>query len=204
MPIKQSALMLIALLAGFTKTGYGVSAHARGRARPPGFRLSAMRSNSPDSWFILKSRHQQIQPNRQEWAETSTEKFLSVMVWTTNVTESRSVLAGAERWSCNEIYRVHERVGSQVIYRQNEIMKHFSSLRRFGIYLLGLVDEYWAMRRPWQYGENEPQCGIQCDGDSCSRTDWSSKTETYRFLDNPLAGCWINKSSNLTNSHQLK
>ena len=193
--------MLIALSAGFTKTGNGVSAHARGRALPPGFSPSAMRSNSPGSWLILKSRLQQIQPNRQEWAETSTDEFLSVMVQTTNVTESRSVLAGAERWSCDEIYRVHEKVGSQVICRQNGFMKHFSRLRRFGIYLLGLVDEYWAMRRPWQYGESEPQCGIKCDGDSCSRTDWTSKDWNIKVIRQFLGGCSINKSSNLTNSH---
>ena len=42
-------------------------------------------------------------------------------------------------------------------------MKHTSLLQRLGTYLLGLVDEYWAMRRPWQYGNREPQCDLQCD-----------------------------------------
>ena len=50
---------------------------------------------------------------------------------------------------------------------QGEGMKHSSLLQRLGTYLLGLVDEYWAMRRPWQYGNKQPQCGLQCDGDHC-------------------------------------
>ena len=126
------------------------------------------------------------------------------MVWKNDFTESRILLTGAERWSCGEICRVHEKVGSQVICRQTGFMKHFFRLRRFGIYLLGLVDEYWAMRRPWQYGESEPQCGIKCDGDSCSRTDWSSKDWNVQIPGQSLAGFSINKSSNLTNSHRLK
>ena len=56
-------------------------------------------------------------------------------------------------------------------YCQVEGMKQASLLRRIGTYLLGLVDEYWAMRRPWQYGAKEPQCGLQCDGDHCERVD---------------------------------
>ena len=31
-------------------------------------------------------------------------------------------------------------------------MKQLSVLQRIGTYLLGMVDEYYAMRRPWQYG----------------------------------------------------
>ena len=50
-------------------------------------------------------------------------------------------------------------------------MKHSSLLQRLGTYLLGLVDEYWAMRRPWQYGNKQPQCGLQCDGTHCQRSD---------------------------------
>ena len=50
-------------------------------------------------------------------------------------------------------------------------MKQASLLRRIGTYLLGLVDEYWAMRRPWQYGTKQPQCGLLCDGDHCERVD---------------------------------
>ena len=34
-----------------------------------------------------------------------------------------------------------------------------------GTYLLGLVDEYWAMRRPWQYGSKQPQCALRNNGD---------------------------------------
>ena len=54
---------------------------------------------------------------------------------------------------------------------QGEGMNHVSLLQRLGTYLLGLVDEYWAMRRPWQYGNKHPQCGLQCDGDNCQRSD---------------------------------
>ena len=50
-------------------------------------------------------------------------------------------------------------------------MKQASLLQRLGTYLLGLVDEYWAMRRPWQYGNKQPQCGLQCDGGHCQRSD---------------------------------
>lgn len=50
-------------------------------------------------------------------------------------------------------------------------MKQASLLRRIGTYLLGLVDEYWVMRRPWQYGTKQPQCGLQCDGDHCEPVD---------------------------------
>ena len=54
---------------------------------------------------------------------------------------------------------------------QGEGMKQASLLQRLGTYLLGLVDEYWAMRRPWQYGNKQPQCGLQCDGGHCQRSD---------------------------------
>ena len=54
---------------------------------------------------------------------------------------------------------------------QLEGRKQSSLLQRIGTYLLGLVDEYWAMRRPWQYGTKKPQCGLQCDGDHCEPVD---------------------------------
>ena len=50
-------------------------------------------------------------------------------------------------------------------------MKHSSLLQRLGTYLLGLVDEYWAMRRPCPYGNKQPQRGLQCDGNHCQRSD---------------------------------
>ena len=56
-------------------------------------------------------------------------------------------------------------------------MKHVSLLQRLGTYLLGLVDEYWAMRRPWQYGNKQPQCGLQCDGDHCQRSGWTGSID---------------------------
>ena len=40
-------------------------------------------------------------------------------------------------------------------------------LRRWAGSLLGLVDEYWAMRRPWHYGNRDPQCELNCDGQQC-------------------------------------
>ena len=46
-------------------------------------------------------------------------------------------------------------------------MKFRTLLRRWAGSLLGLVDEYWAMRRPWQYGAKDPQCELHCDGREC-------------------------------------
>ena len=31
------------------------------------------------------------------------------------------------------------------------------------VYLLGVVDEYWAMREPSQYHEHNPQCDLESD-----------------------------------------
>lgn len=53
-------------------------------------------------------------------------------------------------------------------------MKQKSSLKKILSNLLGLVDEYWAMRRPWQYGSEDPQCGLSCEGDRCQPSDLSS------------------------------
>ena len=44
-------------------------------------------------------------------------------------------------------------------------------LRRLAVYLLGVVDQYWALREPGQYGNQPPQCGLSCEGDSCDRAD---------------------------------
>ena len=44
-------------------------------------------------------------------------------------------------------------------------------LRRVGSYILGVVDEYWAMREPSQYRNRDPQCEIRCEGDVCVRVD---------------------------------
>ena len=62
-------------------------------------------------------------------------------------------------------------VAAELSCWQGEGMKQASLLQRLGTYVLGLVDEYWAMRRPWQYGNKQPQCGLQCDGDHCQRSD---------------------------------
>ena len=44
-------------------------------------------------------------------------------------------------------------------------------LRNVAVYLLGVVDQYWALREPSQYGDQPPQCGLNCEGDSCDRID---------------------------------
>ena len=74
---------------------------------------------------------------------------------------------------CNSTQRccTANAVASALNRWQGEGMKHSSLLQRLGTYLLGLVDEYWAMRRPWQYGNKQPQCGLQCDGNHCQRSD---------------------------------
>ncbi len=41
------------------------------------------------------------------------------------------------------------------------------SLKKTMIYLLGVVDEYWAMREPGQYGDKEPECSIPIETQRC-------------------------------------
>ena len=41
------------------------------------------------------------------------------------------------------------------------------SLKKAMAYLLGVVDEYWAMREPSQYGEKDPKCSIPAESQSC-------------------------------------
>ena len=41
------------------------------------------------------------------------------------------------------------------------------SLKKSLVYLLGVVDEYWAMREPGQYGDNEPECSIPVESQRC-------------------------------------
>ena len=67
---------------------------------------------------------------------------------------------------CNAGAMAHERT-----LTKEGVEITFASHLLFGTYLLGLVDEYWAMRRPWQYGTKQPQCGLQCDGDHCEPVD---------------------------------
>ena len=50
-------------------------------------------------------------------------------------------------------------------------MRFRAFLQRGLASLLGLVDAYWAMRRPWQYGSRQPQCELDCDGDRCRSVD---------------------------------
>ena len=38
-----------------------------------------------------------------------------------------------------------------------------TTLRRIGSRILGVVDEYWAMREPGQYGDQPPQCQVRSD-----------------------------------------
>ena len=44
-------------------------------------------------------------------------------------------------------------------------------LRRIGATILGIVDEYWAMREPGQYGDRLPQCEVRCEHNVCVRND---------------------------------
>ena len=41
------------------------------------------------------------------------------------------------------------------------------SLKKAVFYLLGVVDEYWAMREPSQYGEKDPECSIYVESQGC-------------------------------------
>lgn len=42
------------------------------------------------------------------------------------------------------------------------------SLKKAVVYLLGVVDEYWAMREPSQYGDKDPECSISTDSQGCA------------------------------------
>ncbi len=54
--------------------------------------------------------------------------------------------------------------------RQHEGMKIRSWLNRIGSHLLGLVDEYWAMREPAQYHRQLPCCELKRDMDASRST----------------------------------
>jgi hypothetical protein len=41
------------------------------------------------------------------------------------------------------------------------------TLKKGVVYLLGVVDEYWAMREPSQYGEKDPECLISAESQGC-------------------------------------
>ncbi len=41
------------------------------------------------------------------------------------------------------------------------------SFKQAMAYLLGVVDEYWAMREPSQYGERDPECSIASQDEVC-------------------------------------
>jgi hypothetical protein len=50
--------------------------------------------------------------------------------------------------------------------RQDECMKIRSWLHRISAHLLGVVDEYWAMREPAQYHQQLPCCDLKDDLDA--------------------------------------
>ncbi|WP_137024886.1 hypothetical protein [Synechococcus sp. UW179A] len=50
--------------------------------------------------------------------------------------------------------------------RQDEAMKKQSWLARISSHLLGVVDEYWAMREPAQYHQQLPCCNLKSEVDS--------------------------------------
>ena len=41
------------------------------------------------------------------------------------------------------------------------------SLKKAMVYLLGVVDEYWAMREPSQYGKKDQECTISAESQDC-------------------------------------
>ena len=54
--------------------------------------------------------------------------------------------------------------------RQDEGMKKRSWLTRVGAHLLGVVDEYWAMREPAQYHQQLPSCDLKREMDASGST----------------------------------
>ena len=57
--------------------------------------------------------------------------------------------------------------------RQDEEMKKRPWLTRIGAYLLGVVDEYWAMREPAQYHQQLPCCELKSEIDATRSTSQS-------------------------------
>ena len=49
-------------------------------------------------------------------------------------------------------------------------MKIRSWLARIGAHLLGVVDEYWAMREPAQYHQHLPCCELKSEMDATRST----------------------------------
>ncbi|WP_255475952.1 hypothetical protein [Synechococcus sp. BIOS-E4-1] len=49
-------------------------------------------------------------------------------------------------------------------------MKIRSWLARISSHLLGVVDEYWAMREPAQYHQQLPCCNLKSEADSTRPT----------------------------------
>ena len=54
--------------------------------------------------------------------------------------------------------------------RQDEDMKIRSWLTRISAHLLGVVDEYWAMREPAQYHQQLPCCDLKGEMDATRST----------------------------------
>ena len=54
--------------------------------------------------------------------------------------------------------------------RQDEDMKKLSWLTRISAHLLGVVDEYWAMREPAQYHQQVPRCNLKSEVDATRST----------------------------------
>ena len=54
--------------------------------------------------------------------------------------------------------------------RQDEGMKIRPWLTQIGAHLLGVVDEYWAMREPAQYQQQLPCCDLKSEMDATRPT----------------------------------
>ena len=61
-------------------------------------------------------------------------------------------------------------VAESPLVRQDGGMKIRSWLARISSHLLGVVDEYWAMREPAQYSEQLPCCNLNTEVDATSPT----------------------------------
>ena len=57
------------------------------------------------------------------------------------------------------------RVAESSSVRHHEGMKRRSWLTRISAHLLGVVDEYWAMREPAQYHQQLPCCNLKSEVD---------------------------------------
>ena len=61
-------------------------------------------------------------------------------------------------------------MAESALVRQDEEMKIQPWLTRISSHLLGVVDEYWAMREPAQYHQQVPRCNLKSEVDATRST----------------------------------